>query len=122
MFLCKIEFLEPRDTYFWKQNVCCSHQQSLDDGVSVPALIVHHLNVVQVGVSPVHQPTDQVQGDAVREHYLTVHKLGSVLAVHVAALHLWDLTIVCEEHLPVETRGSGLIRPQWKDRVHEFDD
>lgn len=80
-----------------------SHQQPLDDGVPVPALVVHHFDVVQVGVCPVHQPADQVQRDAVREHNLTVHQLGSVLAVHVAALHLWDLTVVGEEHLPVGT-------------------
>lgn len=86
----------------------CSHQQSLDDGVPVLAFVVHHLDVVQIRVSPVHQPADQVQRDAVWEYDLTVHQLGSVLAVHVTALHLWDLTVVCEEHLPVETKGSGL--------------
>lgn len=36
------------------------HQQTLDDGVSVFALIVHHFDVVQVGVGPVDQPVDQV--------------------------------------------------------------
>lgn len=84
-----------------------SHQQSLDDGVSVLALVVHHLNVVQVGISPVHQPADQVQRDAVGEHDLTVHELGSVLAVHVASLHLRNLTVICEEDLPVDRKESG---------------
>lgn len=77
-----------------------SHQQALDDGVPVLAFVVHHLNVVQVGVGPVHQAADEVQGDAVWEHDLAVNKFGSVLAVHVTALHLRDLTVVCEEHLP----------------------
>lgn len=86
----------------------CSHQQSLDDGVSVLALVVHHLDVVQVGVGPVHQSTDEVQRDAVREDDLTVHKLRTVLAIHVAALHLGDLTVISEEHLPVERKR---IRP-----------
>ena len=81
-----------------------SHQQALDDGVPVLAFIVHHFNVIQVGISPVHQPADQIQRDAVGENYLTVHQLCSVLAIHVAALHLRDLTVVCEEHLPVETK------------------
>lgn len=66
--------------------------------------IVHYLNVVQVGVGPVDKPADEIQRDAVREYNLTVHELGPVLAIHVAALHLWYLTVVCEEHLPVETK------------------
>ena len=92
-----------------------THQESLDDGLAVLALIVHHLDVVQVGVSPVHEPADEVQRDAMREHNLTVNKLGSVLAVHVAALHLGDLTVVGEEHLPAETQRSGLIGDGWID-------
>ena len=84
----------------------CSHQQALDNGVPVLSLVVHHLDVVQVGVGPVHQPADEIQRDAVGEYDLAVHQLGSVLAVHVAALHLGDLTVVCEEHLPVETEGE----------------
>lgn len=76
--------------------------------MSVLALIVHHLDVVQVGVGPVHQSTDEVQRDAVREDDLTVHKLRTVLAVHVTALHLGDLTVIGEEHLPVKRKR---IRP-----------
>lgn len=83
-----------------------SHQQALDDGVPVLAFVVHHLDVVQIGVGPVHQPADEVQRDAVGEDDLAVHKLGSVLAVHVTALHLRDLTVVGEEDLPVETKGQ----------------
>lgn len=85
-----------------------SHQQALDDGVPVLAFIVHHLNVVQIGIGPVHQPADEVQRDAVGENDLTVHELRSVLAVHVTALHLRDLAVVCEEYLPVETKGQAL--------------
>lgn len=84
----------------------CSHQQALDDGVPVLAFIVHHLNVVEVGISPVHQPADQIQRYAVGKYNLTVHKLGSVLAIHVASLHLRNLTVVCEEYLPVETKDQ----------------
>ena len=91
------------------------HQQALDDGVSVLAFVVHHLDVVQVGVGPVHQPADQVQRDAVWEHDLTVHQLGAVLTVHVTALHLGDLTVVGEEHLPEDTWGSDLSKDGWFD-------
>lgn len=90
---------------------CASHQQSLDDGVPVLALVVHHLDVVQVGVGPVHQSADQVQRDAMGEHDLAVYELGSVLAVHVASLHLRDLTVICEEDLPVDRR-TGCQRLQ----------
>lgn len=79
-----------------------SHQQALNDGVPVLSLIVHHLNVVQVSVGPVHQPVDQVQRDAVREDDLAVHQLGAVLPVHVTALHLGDLPVVSKEHLPAD--------------------
>lgn len=72
--------------------------------MSVVALIVHDLNVVQIRVCPVNQPADQVQCDAVREDDLTVHELSPVLTVHVAALHRRDRTVVCEEHLPEETK------------------
>lgn len=86
--------------------VCvCPHQQALYDGMSVLAFIVHHLYVVQVGISPVDQPVDQVQGDTVGEHDLTIHQLGPVLTVHVTTLHLGSLTIVCEEYLPVGSEG-----------------
>ncbi len=88
----------------WCVKCSHSHQQALDDGVPVLAFIVHHLNVVQIGIGPVHQPADKVQRDAVGEYDLTVHELGSVLAVHVTALHLRDLTVICEEYLPVETK------------------
>lgn len=84
----------------------CSHQQALNDGVPVLAFVVYHFNVVQIGISPVHQPADKVQCDAMWKYNLTVHQLGSVLAVHVTALHLRDLTIVCEEHLPMEIQDK----------------
>lgn len=84
----------------------CSHQQALDDGVSVLAFIVHHFNVVQVGIGPVHKPADKVQRDAVGENNLTVYELGTVLTIHVTSLHFRDLTVVCEEHLPAETKDQ----------------
>jgi len=99
-------FLDP----FSMKWLMFSHQQALDDGVPVLAFIVHHFNVVQIGISPVHQPADEVQCDAVGEHDLTVNKFGSVLAVHVTALHFGDLTVVCEEHLPVETKEQTSAR------------
>lgn len=82
------------------------HQNALDDGLPALALVVHHLNVVQVGVSPVDEAADQVQRDAVRKHDLAIDQLGAVLPIHVTALHLWDLPIVREEHLPV---GKGHV-------------
>lgn len=96
----------------WFVQHSSSHQQALDDGVSVLALVVHHLNVVQIGISPVHQPADEVQRDAMWEYNLAVHELGSVLAIHVTALHLRDLTVVCEEYLPVETKNK-IDRLNW---------
>lgn len=89
------------------RRIIIPHQQALDDGVPILAFIVHHLNVVQIGIGPVHQPADQVQRDAMGEHYLTVHQLGPILAVHVTALHLRDLTVICEEHLPAETTNQN---------------
>ncbi len=77
------------------------HQQALDDGVSVLALVVDDFDVVQVGVSPVHHPVDQVQCDAMGEDDLAVHQLSAVLAIHVTALHPWRRPIVCEEHFAV---------------------
>lgn len=77
------------------------HQQALDDGVSVLALIVDHFDVVQVGVSPVHHAVDQVQCDAVGEDDLAVHQLSAVLTIHVTALHPRCRPIVCEEHFAV---------------------
>lgn len=89
-----------------------SHHQALDDGVPVLALVVHHLDVVQVGVGPVHHAVDQVQGDAVGEDDLAVHQLGAVLAVHVAALHPRRGAVVGEEHFAVvaEIIGGGVKR------------
>ena len=84
------------------------HQQALDDGVAVLALVVHHLDVVQVGVGPVHQSVDQVQRDAVGEHDLAVHQLGAVLPVHVAALNPGCGAIVGEEDFP----GEEEMKPQ----------
>lgn len=77
-----------------------TYPQSLNDGVPVLAFVVHHLNVIQVSVSPVHQLADQVQSDAMREDDFTVYQFGAVLAIHITALHLRDLAVVCEKHFP----------------------
>lgn len=77
------------------------HQQALDNGVSVLALIVNHFDVVQVGVSPVHHAVDQVQSDTMGEDDLAVHQLSAVLTIHVTALHPRCGPIVCEEHFAV---------------------
>lgn len=95
-----------------KEPPISSHHQSLNDGVSVLAVIVHHLDVVQVSVGPVHQPADQVQRDAVREDDLAVHQLGAVLSIHVTALHLGDLPVVSKEHLPTDKIRKGERKPQ----------
>lgn len=89
-----------------------SHQQPLDNSVPVLALVVHNLDVVQVGISPVHQPADEVQRDAVGKHDLGVDEFGTILAIHVTALHLRDLTIICEEHLPAETNNQSCVRTE----------
>lgn len=82
--------------------VFAPYQQSLNDGVSVFAFIVHYLDVVQISISPVDQPVDQVQGDAMWEDNFTVHQLCSVLSIHITAFHLWDLSVVGEKNLSVE--------------------
>ncbi len=78
------------------------YQQSLNDGVSVFALVVHYLDVVQISISPVNKSADQVQGDAMREDNFSVHQLCSILSIHVTTFHLWDLPVVGEENLSVE--------------------
>lgn len=88
------------------------HQEALDDGVSVFALVVDHFDVVQVSVGPVHQPVHQVQGDPVWENYFAVHQLCAVLAVHVTALHPRCRPIICEEHFSVG-KGKRMGRLRW---------
>lgn len=73
------------------------HQQALDNGLSVFALVVDHFDVVQVGVSPVHQAVDQVQCDTMGEDDFAVHQLSAVLAIHVTALHPRRRPVVREE-------------------------
>lgn len=69
--------------------------------MAVLSLVVNHFNVIQVGVSPIHQAVDQVERDAVGEDDLSVHQFGAVLAVHVAALHPRRGPVVCEKHFAV---------------------
>lgn len=80
--------------------------------MAVLALVVHHFDVIKVGVGPVHQTVDQVERDAVGEDDLSVHQFGAVLAVHVTALHPRRGTIVCEKHFAVaeekEQRKGGM--------------
>lgn len=77
------------------------YHKTLEDGVPVLALVVNHLDVVQVGVGPVNHSVDQVQCDAVGEDDLAVHQLGTVLAIHVAPFHPRCGAIVSEEHFAV---------------------
>ena len=91
--------------------------------MSVFALIVNHFDVVQVGVSPVHQSVNQVQSDTVREDDFTVHKLCTVLTVHVAALHPWCRPIVCEEHFTVaegQKGEDGKLELNWQEEIIEL--
>lgn len=69
----------------------------MEDHVSVLAMIIHHLDGVQVGVGPVHQLLDEVQGHSSGLLCLIVHQSGPVGAVHVAAFHLGHVPIVGEE-------------------------
>lgn len=78
------------------------YQQSLDDGVSVFALIVNHFYVIQVGISPVHKPVHQIQSDTVREDNFTVHQLCAVLSIHVTAFHPWRRPVVGKKQFAVE--------------------
>lgn len=78
----------------------CTHQNTLDDCVSIFSFVVHHFNVVEVSISPINKPIDQVQGDSMGEDNFGVNQLCSVLPIHVTAFHLWYLSIVSEEQLP----------------------
>lgn len=74
----------------------------MDDGVPVLALVIHNINVIQVGIRPVHQLLDHIQCHSCGPLNFIMHQPGPVCAVHVAALHLGHIPIVGEEHHSAE--------------------
>lgn len=81
---------------------CDTHLAPVDNGVPVPAVVIHHIDVIQVSICPVHQLLDHIQCHSCGLLNFIIHQPGSVGAVHVAALHLGHVPIVSEEEHPAE--------------------
>lgn len=79
---------------------CDTHLASMDDGMPVLAVVIHHIDIIQVGISPVHQLLDDIQCHSSWLLNFIIHKARPVSAVHIAALHLGHIPIVSEEHHP----------------------
>lgn len=82
-----------------------THLAPVDYGVPVPAVVIHHVDVIQVGVCPVHQLLDHVQCHSSGLLNFIIHQPSPVGAVHVAALHLGKVPIVSEEEHSAEERS-----------------
>lgn len=76
----------------------------MDNVVPVPAAVIHHIDVIQVGVGPVHQLLDHVQRHGGGLLDFVIHQPRPVGAVHVAALHFGRAPVVGEEQHPVGSR------------------
>lgn len=76
---------------------CDTHLVTMDNGVPVAALVIHHIDVIQVGVRPVHQFLDEVQCHSSGLLDFVIHQTSPVGAVHVAALHFGHIPVVSEE-------------------------
>lgn len=77
----------------------------MDNGVPVLAVVIHHVNVIQVRVCPVNQLLDYIQCHSCGLLDFIIHQPGPVSAVHVAALHLGHVPIVGEEEHSAEEKG-----------------
>lgn len=87
-----------------------THLAPVDNGVPVLAVVIHHIDVIQVGVCPVHQLLDQVQCQSSGLLNFIIHQKGPVGAVHVAALHLGHVPIVREEEHSAESGSVDIIK------------
>lgn len=85
----------------------CSHRGDthfapVDDVVPVLPVVIHNIDVIQVGVCPVHQLPDYIQRHGGGQLDSVIHQLCPVGAVHVAALHLGHIPIISEKQHSVE--------------------
>lgn len=87
---------------------CNTHLAAMDNVVPVPAVVIHHIDVIQVGVGPVHQLLDHIQCNSRGLLNFIIHQLCSVGAIHVAALHLGHVAIVGEKQHSAEGNHSNL--------------
>lgn len=85
---------------------CDTHLAAVDNVVPVPAVVIHHIDVIQVGVGPVHQLLDHVQRHGGGLLHFVIHQPRPVGAVHVAALHFGSAPVVGEEQHPA---GSSKV-------------
>lgn len=79
----------------------------VDDGVPVLSSVIHHVDVIQVGICPVHQLLDYIQGHSCGLFDLIIHQPGAVGAVQVAALDLGSVPVISEEHHSAERENDG---------------
>lgn len=81
-----------------------THLAAVDNGVPVLALVIHHVDVIQVGIGPIHQLLDHIQRHSSGLLDFIIDQPGPVGAVHVTALHLGHVPIVSEEE---HSAGEG---------------
>lgn len=87
-----------------------THLAPVDYGVPIPAVIIHHINVIQVGVCPVYQLLDHIQCHSSGLLNFIIHQPGPVGAVHIAALHFGHVPIVSEEKHSAESGSNHIIK------------
>lgn len=92
---------------------CDTHLAPVDNVVPVPAVVIHYIDVIQVGVCPVHQLLDHVQCHSSGLLNFIIHQPRPVGAIHVAALHLGHIPIVGEKEHSAEGWSVQMIK-FWK--------
>ncbi len=92
-----------------KPRLSTSYRVSLDDRMSVLAIVIHNFDKIQISVRPVDELLDQVQRHSGRLFGFILHYLGSVGAVHIAPFHLGYHPIVREK----EFSGGGARTEQF---------
>lgn len=89
---------------------CDTHLVPVDNIVPVPAMVIHYIDVIQVGVCPVHQLFDHIQCYSSGLLNFIIHKPCPVGAIHVAALHLGHIPIVGEKYHSAEDWSVKMIK------------
>lgn len=79
----------------------------MGNGVPVLSLVIHYVDVIQVGISPIHQLLDDIQCHSCGLFNPVVHQPRPVGAVHVAALDLGSIPVISEEHHSAESENDG---------------
>lgn len=97
-----------RDLSFQLSRTFGTHLASLDDVVSVLAIVIHNLNVIQICICPVDQLLYHVQCHCGWLLNLIIHKPASVSAIHVAPLQFAHFPIICKEEHP-ETEQAQIM-------------